>query len=100
MDSVWWILAVVFCLSVSIMFDLYCWQPDVRELVGNSIDAIFCFDGVNCSLVFLVVVLSSWPKVLVSVPLKSWLNFQQRSAVSYRLVSAFRTADICSPIRV
>ena len=30
------------------MFDLYCWQPDVRELVRDSIDAIFCFDGVNC----------------------------------------------------
>ena len=22
--------------------------PVVRELVGDSIDAIFCFDGVNC----------------------------------------------------
>ena len=40
------------------------------------------------------------PKILFSVQLKSWLNFQQWSAVSYRLVSAFRTANICSPFRV
>ena len=47
-DSILSILAVVFCSRVSIMFDLYCWEPDVRGLVGDSIDAIFCFDGVNC----------------------------------------------------
>ena len=49
------------------MFDLYCWWLDFRELVGDSIDAIFCFDGV----IFLVAVFSSWPKILFSVQLKS-----------------------------
>ena len=34
------------------MFDLYCCQPDVKELVGDSIAANFCFDGVNCFLDF------------------------------------------------
>ena len=36
---------------------------------------------------------SSWPKILFSVQLKSWLNFQQWSAVSYHLVSAFRSSQ-------